>query len=56
MADLSERIEDLAQAVGAECKSIRALVAQKATVVVLTQAQYDALPVKDPAVLYVVTA
>ena len=54
MADLEQRIKDLANATGTECKAIRTLVATKATVVSLTQAQYDALATKDANTLYVI--
>lgn len=54
MADLEQRIKDLATAAGTECKAIRTLADGKATVVQLTQAQYDALPAKDSATLYVI--
>ena len=54
--NLDERIILLAEALGLDIKTLTEAVANKATVVALTQAEYDALPVKDPDVLYVVTA
>lgn len=57
---LASQVDALAARVAAECKSLHGDLADAVTsttitsIVKLTQAQYDALAVKDAATLYVV--
>ena len=49
-----EEIDDAAGAVQTELRRIAAKVDAQPPIVILTQSQYDALPVKDPGTLYVI--
>lgn len=54
---LASRISDLASAVGSNIKALAARVTtleSNAPVVILTQAEYDALATKDADTLYVI--
>jgi len=53
---LIERINLLAQALGADVKAVNTRIDDLTKVIQLTQAEYDALPVKDENTLYVVTS